>query len=189
MEAFLVSAGIVALAEIGDKTQLLSLILAARFKKPLPIIIGIFVSTIVNHALAGAVGAWITHVIGPDWMRWLLGASFIAMAIWILVPDSIDDGARERPRHGVFVTTVIAFFLAEMGDKTQIATVALAARFPTYYYAVIAGTTLGLMLVNVPTVLFGERVARALPIRAVHVACALVFLALGALTLFSGATF
>lgn len=186
METFLVSAGIVALAEIGDKTQLLSLVLAARFKRPWPIILGIFVATIANHALAGAVGVSVTHWLGPLALRWLLGLSFIAMAIWILIPDRIDDGdAPARPRHGVFLTTLIAFFLAEMGDKTQIATVALAARFPAYY-AVVAGTTLGMLLANAPVVLFGERVARALPIRAVHVVCAFVFLAIGAVTLVGG---
>ena len=186
MDALLVATGVVALAEIGDKTQLLSLVLAARFKRPWPIVAGIFVATIVNHALAGAVGAWVTHWMGPQVLRWVLGLSFLAMAVWILIPDRLDDDEAERkPRHGVFVTTLIAFFLAEMGDKTQIATVALAAKYPSYL-AVVTGTTLGMLLANVPVVLFGERVARALPIRAVHVACALVFAVIGIVTLLGG---
>lgn len=185
MEAFLVSTGIVALAEIGDKTQLLSLVLAARFKRPWPIILGIFVATIFNHALAGAVGAWVTHWMGPQVLRWVLGVSFIAMAIWILIPDKLDDDeGQPRATHGVFITTLIAFFLAEMGDKTQVATVALAAKFPSYA-AVVAGTTFGMMLANVPVVLFGERMARLLPIRIVHIACAVVFAVIGVATLMS----
>jgi Ca2+/H+ antiporter, TMEM165/GDT1 family len=185
MEAFLVSAGIVALAEIGDKTQLLSLVLAARFKRPWPIILGIFVATIVNHALAGAVGAWLLHWMGPQVLRWVLGASFIAMAVWILIPDKLDDDeTTSHTRHGVFLTTIIAFFLAEMGDKTQIATVALAARFPAYT-AVVAGTTVGMMLANAPVVLFGDRVARLVPVRVVHIVCAVIFAAIGVLTLLS----
>ena len=130
MEAFLVSTGIVALAEMGDKTQLLALILAARFKKPWPIVAGILVATLVNHALAGAAGAWVTTLIGPQMLRWILGVSFLAMAAWMLVPDKFDAAEDEKPpRYGVFFTTVIVFFLAEMGDKTQIATVMLAARY------------------------------------------------------------
>jgi len=130
MEAFLVSTGIVALAEMGDKTQLLALVLAARFRKPWPIVLGIFVSTLANHALAGAAGAWLTTVLGPQVLRWILGASFIAMAAWMMVPDKLDEeGTSKAPRFGVFGTTVIAFFLAEMGDKTQVATVMLAARY------------------------------------------------------------
>ena len=183
MEAFLVSTGIVALAEMGDKTQLLALILAVRFRKPVPIVLGIFVATIVNHGLAGALGAWLTQVIGPDILRWVLGASFIAMAVWMLIPDTIGDEEQEQePRWGVFGTTVVAFFLAEMGDKTQIATVMLAARFDAYY-GVVAGTTLGMMVANVPVVYLGERMTRLVPMRVVHIVSALVFAVLGVLVL------
>ena len=183
MEAFLVSTGIVALAEIGDKTQLLSLVLAARFRKPWPIVLGILVATLVNHALAGAVGAWVTQVLGPDTLRWVLGVSFLAMAAWMLVPDKLDEGEADRvPRLGVFGTTLVAFFLAEMGDKTQVATVMLAARFDAWA-AVVAGTTLGMLLANAPVVWFGERITRRLPIRAVHVVGALVFVVLGGIAL------
>ena len=183
MEAFLVSTGIVALAEMGDKTQLLALILAVRFRKPVPIVLGIFVATIVNHGLAGALGAWLTQVIGPDILRWVLSASFIAMAVWMLIPDTIGDEEQEQePRWGVFGTTVVAFFLAEMGDKTQIATVMLAARFDAYY-GVVAGTTLGMMVANVPVVYLGERMTRLVPMRVVHIVSALVFAVLGVLVL------
>jgi putative Ca2+/H+ antiporter (TMEM165/GDT1 family) len=186
MEAFLVSTGIVALAEMGDKTQLLSLLLAARFRKPWPIVAGIFAATVVNHALAGAVGAWITQWLGADVLRWVLGGSFIAMAVWMLIPDKVDeDEADSAPRLGVFLTTVVAFFLAEMGDKTQVATVMLAARFHAWA-AVVAGTTLGMMLANVPVVWFGDRLVRKVPIRLVHVIGALVFLALGVLAIWKG---
>ena len=179
MEAFLVSTSIVALAEMGDKTQLLALVLALRFRKPIPIVLGIFVATIVNHGLAGALGAWLTQVMGPDVLRWVLGASFIAMAVWMLVPDSIDEEEEgAEPRWGVFGTTVVAFFLAEMGDKTQIATVMLAARFDAYWW-VVAGTTLGMMLANVPVVYLGERMTRLVPMRVVHIVSALVFVVLG----------
>ena len=183
LEAFLVSTGIVALAEMGDKTQLLSLVLAARFRRPWPIVLGIFVATLANHALAGAAGAWVTRVLGPDVLRWVLGGSFIAMALWMLVPDKLDeDDARTAPRFGVFGTTVVAFFLAEMGDKTQVATVVLAAQFNAWF-AVVAGTTLGMMLANAPVVWFGERITRRVPIRAVHVVGALIFLGLGVFAL------
>jgi len=183
MEAFLISTGIVALAEMGDKTQLLSLVLAARFRKPWPIVLGIFVATLANHALAGAVGSWVTTVLGPDVLRWVLGASFIAMAVWMLIPDKLDDGETgNAPRLGVFGTTVLAFFLAEMGDKTQIATVMLAAQYNPYAW-VVAGTTLGMMLANAPVVWLGERMMRRVPVRAVHIVSALIFLALGVLAL------
>ncbi|HEX2827292.1 MAG TPA: TMEM165/GDT1 family protein [Burkholderiales bacterium] len=178
MEALLVSTGIVALAEIGDKTQLLSLLLAAKFRRPVPIILGIFVATVANHALAGAVGTWVTHAIGEYAMRWILGFSFIAMAGWMLVPDSPPDEQTKPARFGVFGTTLIAFFLVEMGDKTQIATVALAAQYGAFAM-VVAGTTLGMMIANVPAVLLGERATRVLPIRAIHVIAALIFAALG----------
>jgi putative Ca2+/H+ antiporter (TMEM165/GDT1 family) len=184
MQAFLVSTGIVALAEMGDKTQLLSLVLAARFRKPWPIVLGILVATVFNHALAGAVGSWVTEALGPDVLRWVLGGSFIAMAIWMLIPDKIDDDAAGgTPRFGVFGATLVAFFLAEMGDKTQIATVALAARFPAEFIGVVAGTTAGMMLANVPAVLVGGRLAQKLPVRLVHRAAAAIFASLGAATL------
>ncbi|MCG2594635.1 TMEM165/GDT1 family protein [Ramlibacter sp. XY19] len=183
MQAFLVSTGIVALAEMGDKTQLLSLVLAARFRRPWPIVAGIFVATIVNHALAGALGAWVTTALGPDVLRWVLGLSFIAMALWMLVPDKLDEGdADAKPRFGVFGATVIAFFLAEMGDKTQVATVMLAARFDSWA-PVVMGTTLGMMLANAPVVWFGDRIVRKVPIRVVHAIGAAVFLVLGVLAL------
>jgi putative Ca2+/H+ antiporter (TMEM165/GDT1 family) len=179
MEAFLVSTGIVALAEMGDKTQLLALILAVRFRKPWPIVLGILVATLANHGLAGAAGAWVTTVLGPDVLRWVLGVSFIAMAAWMLIPDKMDDDdTGAAPRFGVFGTTVIAFFLAEMGDKTQIATVMLAAQYHAYFL-VVAGTTLGMMLANAPVVWLGERMTRLVPLRIVHIVSALIFLGLG----------
>ncbi|MBC7718944.1 MAG: TMEM165/GDT1 family protein [Chitinophagaceae bacterium] len=184
MQAFLVSTGIVALAEMGDKTQLLALLLAARFRKPWPIVAGIFVATIANHALAGALGAWLTSMLSPQALRWILGGSFIAMAFWMLIPDKLDaDDAKPAGRFGVFGTTAVLFFLAEMGDKTQIATVMLAARFDAYL-AVVAGTTLGMMLANAPVVWLGERMTRLVPLRVVHVASALIFMALGLVALF-----
>ena len=180
MEAFLVATGIVALAEMGDKTQLLALVLAARFRKPWPIVLGIFTATIVNHALAGAVGAFVTQWLGPTTLRWLLGASFIAMAAWMLIPDKLDEeDTGVRSHFGVFGTTVVAFFLAEMGDKTQIATVMLAARFVHDYFGVVAGTTLGMMLANAPVVFLGERIMRHVPIKLVHGISAAIFLVLG----------
>lgn len=160
MEPFLVSTGIVALGEIGDKTQLLALLLAARFRRPVPIIVGILVATLLNHALAGLVGDMVARWFGPDVMRWVIGLSFLAMAGWMLVPDEIDDAEAGASRFGVFGTTVVAFFLAEMGDKTQIATVALAARY-SELVQVVAGTTLGMMIANVPAVLLGDRAATA----------------------------
>ena len=188
MEAFLVSTSIVALAEMGDKTQLLSLVLAAKFRKPLPIVAGIFVATVVNHALAGAVGNWITTVLGPDMLRWILGVSFILMAGWMLIPDKLDEGdADGKPRWGVFGTTLVAFFLAEMGDKTQIATVMLAAQYNAYLW-VVAGTTLGMMIANAPVVWLGDKITRKVPIRAVHLISAVIFLVLGLLAIFAPAT-
>ena len=184
LQALAVSTGVVALAEIGDKTQLLALVLAARWRKPVPIILGILVATVLNHALAGAVGAWLAAAIGPQAMRWILGLSFLAMAAWILVPDKADDEAAARePRHGVFLATVVTFFLVEMGDKTQIATVALAARYDALW-AVVAGTTLGMMLANVPAVLVGEAAAKSLPLGIVRGVAAAIFAVLGALVLF-----
>jgi len=183
MDAFLVSAGIVALAEMGDKTQLLSLVLAARFRRPWPIVLGILVATLVNHALAGAVGSWVTMLLGPTVLRWVLGLSFIAMAVWMLIPDKLDEGEGEAaPRMGVFVTTLVAFFLAEMGDKTQIVTVMLAAQYQAWAM-VVAGTTLGMMLANAPVVWFGDAITRRVPIRQVHLVSAGVFVVLGVLAL------
>ena len=185
MEAFLVSTGIVALAEMGDKTQLLSLVLAARFRKPWPIVLGILAATLANHALAGALGSWVTGVLGPDVLRWVLGGSFIAMALWMLIPDKLEEGdAKTAPRFGVFGTTLLAFFLAEMGDKTQVATVMLAAQFSAWS-AVVAGTTLGMMLANAPVVWFGDRITRRVPIRIVHLVSAVIFAGLGIFALVS----
>ena len=184
MEAFLVSTGIVALGEMGDKTQLLALLLAARFRKPVPIVLGILVATLANHALAGAVGGWLAALMGPNTLRWVIGGSFLAMAVWMLIPDKLDDvdtGGSQR-KLGVFGTTVLAFFLAEMGDKTQIATVALAARYPDLL-AVVAGTTLGMMLANVPAVLLGDQIAKRVSMTLVHGIAAAIFAVLGVLTL------
>ncbi len=179
LESFLISTGVVALAEIGDKTQLLALVLAARFGKPMPIILGILVATLANHFLAGAAGAWIAGLVGPTAMRWLLGLSFIGMAVWTLIPDRLEDeDQRATARNGVFVTTLIAFFLVEMGDKTQIATVALAAKYGSLA-AVVGGTTLGMLIANVPAVLLGEVAAKKLPMRLVHGIAAAIFLLLG----------
>lgn len=187
MEEFLVSTGIVALAEMGDKTQLLALLLTARYRKPWPIVAGILVATLANHALAGALGAWVTTVLGPQWLRWILGLSFLGMAIWMLVPDQLEDLSApvKAPRMGVFATTVLVFFLAEMGDKTQIATVMLAAQYQAWI-VVVAGSTLGMMLANAPVVWLGDRLTRRIPIRLVHRVSAMVFAVLGALTLTGG---
>ena len=185
LEAFLVSTGVVALGEMGDKTQLLAMLLAAKFRKPGPIVLGILVATLANHALAGWVGDAVARALGPDVLRWVIGVSFIAMAGWMLVPDKVDEeSAGGRQRFGVFGTTVVAFFLAEMGDKTQIATVALAARY-TDLVAVVAGTTLGMMLANVPAVFLGDRIARNLSMTLVHGVAAAIFAVLGVLTLFN----
>ena len=183
MEAFLVSTGVVALAEMGDKTQLLALVLAARFKKPVPIVAGIFAATAVNHGLAGALGAWVSGALGPQVLRWLLGLSFLAMALWTLVPDEIEkDEARAAKRLGVFGATLITFFLAEMGDKTQLATIALAAHYGTPL-VVVVGTTLGMLIADVPAVFIGETLSARIPMRWVHGAAAALFALLGAGTL------
>ena len=184
MEAFLISTGVVALAEIGDKTQLLAFILAARFKKPAPIIAGILIATLVNHGLAGALGAWITTVVSPDVMRWALGLSFLGMAAWTLIPDKIEEEeATVARRLGVFGATLLTFFLAEMGDKTQIATVALAANYGTPL-PVIAGTTLGMLVADVPAVFVGNKFAARIPMKTVHAIAAAIFALMGLLTLF-----
>jgi putative Ca2+/H+ antiporter (TMEM165/GDT1 family) len=168
---------------MGDKTQLLSLLLAARFRRPLPIILGIFLATLANHALAGAVGEWATRLLGADLLRWLLAGSFLAMAAWVLVPDKLEGAPSTATRVGVLGTTVVAFFLAEMGDKTQIATVALAAKY-TAFAAVVGGTTLGMMIANVPVVLLGERIAHRIPLRLTRAVAAAMFAAVGAAMVF-----
>lgn len=189
MEAFLLATGIVALAEIGDKTQLLAFILAAKFRKPLPIILGILVATLANHGFAGAIGAWVTTLMEPGTLRWVLGLSFLAMAAWILVPDKFDESEARLMQLGVFGTTLVAFFLAEMGDKTQVATVALAAQYKNLWM-VVAGTTLGMMLANVPAVMMGNRIAGKIPVTLVHRMAAAIFAALGVATLWGvGASF
>jgi putative Ca2+/H+ antiporter (TMEM165/GDT1 family) len=182
LEAFLVSTGIVALAEMGDKTQLLALVLAARYRRGVPIVLGIFVATLANHALAAWFGAWLTETIGRGTMRWILGASFLAMAAWTLIPDKPGENAERAARFGVFAATLIAFFLVEMGDKTQVATVALAARYVSIV-PVVVGTTLGMMLANVPAVYFGEVILRRVPSRVLRAIAAALFALLGALAL------
>ena len=183
MEALFISTGVVALAEIGDKTQLLAFILAARFKKPLPIIAGILCATLVNHGLAGALGAWITSVVSPGAMRWILGLSFIGMAVWTLIPDRIEDEETHvAQRLGVFGATLVTFFLAEMGDKTQIATVALAAHYAAPLMVVV-GTTLGMLVADVPAVFVGNRFAAKIPMKLVHSIAAAIFALMGVLTL------
>ena len=182
MEAFLVSTGVVALAEVGDKTQLLAFLLSAKFRKPVPIVLGILVATLANHAFAGALGAWITAVIGPEILRWVLGVSFIGMAVWTLIPDSFDERDAKLGRFGAFGTTLLTFFLAEMGDKTQVATIALAAQYHSLV-SVVAGTTTGMMIADVPAVFLGDRIAGRMPVRLVHGIAAAVFAILGIATL------
>ena len=183
MESFWVSTGVVALAEMGDKTQLLAFLLAARFKRPVPIIAGIFLATIVNHGLAGVLGAWITTTMSPQTMRWVLGISFLAMAAWTLIPDKMEEGESTiATRFGVFGATLVTFFLAEMGDKTQVATVAMAAHYGDAW-KVVAGTTLGMMVADVPAVFLGDKLSAKLSLKWVHAAAALVFAALGVATL------
>ena len=182
MEAFLVSTGVVAIAEIGDKTQLLALVLAARYRQPLPIILGILVATLANHALAAWAGGLAAAWIGPAALRWILGLLFIAMAAWCLIPDK-EGGMPERAAGaGAFVATLVAFFLVEIGDKTQLATVALAARFETVWLVTL-GTTLGMMIANAPVVLFGDAIAKRLPLKAIRIVAALIFAVLGAIVL------
>ena len=182
MEAFLVSTGIVALAEIGDKTQLLAFLLAAKFRKPLPIVLAILAATLFNHAFAAAIGTWLTSMVGPETLRWILGISFILMAGWILIPDKMDEDDAKLAKFGVFLTTFIAFFLAEMGDKTQIATVALAAKYDAFVWVVV-GTTFGMMLANVTAVYLGDRIAGKMPVKLVHRIAAVIFVVLGVATL------
>jgi putative Ca2+/H+ antiporter (TMEM165/GDT1 family) len=183
LESLFISTGVVALAEIGDKTQLLAFILAARFKKPLPIIAGILCATIVNHSLAGALGAWVTGTISAEILRWVLGLSFIGMGIWTLFPDRIEEkDANVAGTFGVFGATLIAFFFAEMGDKTQLATVALAAHYPSPLLVVI-GTTMGMLLADVPAVLVGDRLAARIPMKPMRTIAAAIFAVLGLATL------
>jgi len=178
LEALLTSTAVVALAEIGDKTQLLAIVLATRFRKPGPIIAGIFAATVANHFLAALVGAQAASILEGQWFRYLVAASFIAMAAWTLIPDKLDEPLDKPARFGAFVTTLIAFFLVEMGDKTQIATVALGARFHTVL-TVTMGTTLGMMIANVPAVFLGQELIRRVPMRTVRIIAALMFLAIG----------
>ena len=183
-QIFLIATGVVTLAEMGDKTQLLAFILAARFKRPIPIILGILCATIINHGLAGALGAWITAMMDPEILRWILGISFLAMAIWTMIPDKMDDAhTTQGNTYGVFGATLITFFLAEMGDKTQIATVALAANYGNPVL-VVAGTTLGMLLADVPAVFLGDRFASKIPMKLVHTIAAIIFAILGIFTLF-----
>jgi len=183
MEAFLVSTVVVALGEIGDKTQLLALMLAARLRKPVPIILGIAVATLFNHTLAGLAGAWVRGIVPANYLRWLLAISFLIVAIWALKPDKFDDDAPVSYSHlGAFAVTVVAFFLAEIGDKTQIATVMLAARFDNLV-AVVAGTTLGMLIADVPVVLLGKFAAKKIPFKAVRIVAAGLFAVLAVVTL------
>lgn len=182
MDAFLVSTGVVALGEMGDKTQLLAILLAAHFKRPWTICLGILIATLANHALAGLLGAGIAQFISPDILRWVVGISFLAMACWLMVPDKLDELPRPLQRFGVLGATLIMFFVAEMGDKTQIATIALAARYDNVF-AVVAGTTLGIMLANAPVVFLGELIAKRIPMSVIHGAAALIFALLGILSL------
>jgi putative Ca2+/H+ antiporter (TMEM165/GDT1 family) len=178
MEALLTSTAVVALAEIGDKTQLLAIVLATRFKRPFPIIAGILGATLANHFLAALLGSEAASFLDGLWFRYLIAASFIAMAIWTLVPDKLDNLDDKPPRFGAFLTTLVAFFLVEMGDKTQIATVALGARFNSVGW-VTAGTTLGMMLANVPAVFLGNELIKRVPMKVVRTIAALLFLAIG----------
>jgi Ca2+/H+ antiporter, TMEM165/GDT1 family len=184
MQSFFVSTSIVTLAEMGDKTQLLSLLLAARYRKPIPIILGILVATLLNHSAAGALGALLSNLLQPNTLNWIMVASFAIMAIWILIPDKLDESEVALPKKhlSIFIATVVAFFLAEMGDKTQVVTIALAARYQELI-SVVLGTTLGMMLANVPAVYLGHRFSDRLPVRAVHIVASLIFAVLALLAL------
>ena len=183
MESLLVPVGVVALAEMGDKTQLLAFVLAARFKKPWPIVWGILLATALNHGLAGALGAWLVDALDADVLRRALGLSFLAMAVWVLIPDKLDASpGAVVTKLGVFSTTLAAFFLAEMGDKTQVATVALAAHYAAPL-SVVIGTTVGMLLANVPVVFIGDRLAQKLPMKWLRVIASGIFLAMGLATL------
>jgi Ca2+/H+ antiporter, TMEM165/GDT1 family len=182
VETFLVSTAVVGLAEIGDKTQILSFMLAARFLRPLPVILGILIATVANHAAAGLAGTLFGGFLSGHWMHWVLGASFLSVAIWALFPDKVAEDNGNTRRAGAFATALVTFFLAEIGDKTQIATIGLAARFEQFYPVVI-GTTAGMMLANIPAVLVGDRLADRLPLKWIRLAAALVFAGLAAFTL------
>jgi putative Ca2+/H+ antiporter (TMEM165/GDT1 family) len=179
LEALLVSTGVVALAEIGDKTQLLAIVLAAKFRKPVPIILGILVATLLNHAAAETVGYYVSQWLAGPTFRLIVGAAFVIMALWALIPDKEDEGASNRSVGGIFLTTTLAFFLVEIGDKTQIATSLLAAQYADIALVTL-GTTLGMMLANVPAVFFGEAVTRVVPLKYVRVGAAILFAAIGA---------
>jgi Ca2+/H+ antiporter, TMEM165/GDT1 family len=185
MDAFLYSTAIVALAEMGDKTQLLSFVLAGRFRKPVPIALGILVATLANHFLAGAFGAWLASLLSPRLLTWIVAAAFFGFGLWALKPDELGEDP-QLPAAGVFLTTVVVFFVVEMGDKTQLATVALAARYDSLMLVVV-GTTLGMMIANVPAVWLGERFARRVNMTYLRWAAAALFFVLGALTLAGGA--
>ena len=189
LQPFIVSTSLVALAEIGDKTQLLSLVLAARYRQPIPVVLGVLVATLVNHAGAGAIGTLLSNVLSPTILNWAVVASFVVMAGWILIPDKLDESEITMPKKamGVFGTTVFAFFLAEMGDKTQVVTIALAARYHDFF-SVVAGTTLGMMLANVPVIYLGSRFANRLPVKAVHIIASVIFVVLGGLALRNAVT-
>jgi Ca2+/H+ antiporter, TMEM165/GDT1 family len=179
IDAIAISTGIVTLAEMGDKTQLLAFLLATRFKKPLPIVAGILVATIFNHGLAGLLGTWITTILSPEILRWVLGFSFLGMAIWTLIPDKLDTENQDlKSDSGVFLATLVAFFLAEMGDKTQVATVALAAHYDSPI-SVVIGTTLGMMIADVPAVFLGNTFAKKLPLKIIHGIAAGLFAIIG----------
>ena len=186
MNAFLVSLGMVTLAEMGDKTQLLSLVLSTKYKKPIPIILGILLATILNHAFAGAIGAWLMQSIGEKTLAWILGASFILMGFWTLIPDKLDEADQKSSRFGVFATTLVAFFFAEMGDKTQVATIGLVAQLQSFY-PVVLGTIIGMMIANVPIVLLGDKIAKKIPLKTIHFISAILFFTLGALSIFTKA--
>ncbi|NEN74738.1 TMEM165/GDT1 family protein [Pelistega sp. NLN82] len=184
MNAFLISSSTVALAEMGDKTQLLAFLLASRFKRPIPIILGITLATLINHGFAGSIGAWLSNLVSPDILRWILGISFIAMAIWMLIPDKLEaEKISFSSRFGVFGVTCLTFFLAEMGDKTQIATIAMAARFDQTAL-VILGTTAGMLIANIPSVFLGEKFAHHFSPKLIHTIAASIFILLGIATLF-----
>ena len=189
LESLLVPTFIVALAEIGDKTQLLALLLAARFRKPWPIIWGIVVATLANHFAAGAIGNWVASFFSPATLSWILAASFVAVALWTLIPDKLDDDESSKfKRYGPFLTTLIAFFLAEMGDKTQVATVMLAAQYP-YFVLVVIGTTLGMLIANVPVVLAGNFAAERLPLTLIRRVAACAFAALAVYAVYQALKF
>lgn len=188
MGAFLVSTGVVSLAEIGDKTQLIALVLAARYRRPVTIVMAILLATLLNHGLAGGLGIWLSNLLQPVIMEWILGIGFIIMAFWMLIPDQVDDDvSTSQSLHGVFVLSFITFFMAEIGDKTQIATLALAAEY-RQFWAVVLGTTLGMVLINAPTVFVGNKFSQKLPMQWLHRLSAAIFLLLGCVALMRALT-